>query len=213
MLALSEADIGRPFQDLEISYRPTELRSLIERVKSESRPLRIHAVEYRRGLSEIEFYDILIQPLRGQDRGLRGTALVFIDTTRATHMQQELKRSREDLETAYEELQSTNEELETTNEELQSSIEELETTNEELQSTNEELETTNEELQSGNEELETMNDELRIRSAELGEARGFLEGVIASVAAGVVVLDSDLRVRSWNRGADDLWGLRADEAQ
>jgi two-component system CheB/CheR fusion protein len=122
-----------------------------------------------------------------------------------------VKRNREDLETAYEELQSTNEELETTNEELQSSIEELETTNEELQSTNEELETTNEELQSGNEELETMNEELRIRTSELDEARSFLEGVLGSVGAGVVVLDRDLRVRSWNRGAEDLWGLRAEE--
>ena len=113
---------------------------------------------------------------------------------------------REDLETAYEELQSTNEELETTNEELQSSIEEL-------QSTNEELETTNEELQSGNEELETMNEEMRIRTTEVDEARGFLEGVLSSVAAGVVVLDAEMRVRSWNRGAEELWGLRSQEVR
>ena len=101
--------------------------------------------------------------------------------------------------------------METTNEELQSSIEELETTNEELQSTNEELETTNEELQSGNEELETMNSELRTRTAELDEAKAFLEGVVTSVAAGVVVLDTEARVKSWNRGAVDRWGLRPDE--
>jgi two-component system, chemotaxis family, CheB/CheR fusion protein len=99
------------------------------------------------------------------------------------------------------------------NEELQSSIEELETTNEELQSTNEELETTNEERQSGNEELETMNEEMRVRTSELAEARTFLEGVLSSVAAGVVVLDSDLKVRSWNKGAEELWGLRADEVR
>jgi two-component system CheB/CheR fusion protein len=123
----------------------------------------------------------------------------------------EVKRVREDLETAYEELQSTNEELETTNEELQSSVEELETTNEELQSTNEELETTNEELQSGNEELETMNDEMRIRTEDLNEARAFLTAVLTSIEAGVVVLDHDLKVKSWNRGAVDLWGLRMDE--
>jgi two-component system, chemotaxis family, CheB/CheR fusion protein len=153
----------------------------------------------------------MIQPLFGSDRALRGTALVFIDTTRATQMQRELKRSREDLETAYEELQSTNEELETTNEELQSSIEELETTNEELQSTNEELETTNEELQSGNEELETMNEEMRNRSAELDDARSFLEGILTSVAAAVVVLDATFKVRAWNRGAQEIWGLRIDE--
>jgi two-component system, chemotaxis family, CheB/CheR fusion protein len=109
------------------------------------------------------------------------------------------------------ELQSTNEELETTNEELQSSIEELETTNEELQSTNEELETTNEELSSGNEELETMNEELRTRTTELDETRHFLEGVLASIAAGVVVLDGDEQVQAWNKGSEELWGLRAEE--
>ncbi|MCL6674784.1 PAS domain S-box protein, partial [Streptomyces panaciradicis] len=92
-----------------------------------------------------------------------------------------------------------------------SSIEELETTNEELQSTNEELETTNEELQSGNEELETMNEEMRVRTEELDEARTFLEAVLTSIAAGVVVLDQNLKVKSWNRGAVDLWGLRPDE--
>jgi two-component system CheB/CheR fusion protein len=31
------------------------------------------------------------------------------------------------------------------------------------------------------------------------------------VAAGVVVLDADLTVRSWNKGAEELWGLRAEE--
>jgi len=131
--------------------------------------------------------------------------------TREKMLEEELKRTTEELETAYEELQSTNEELETTNEELQSSIEELETTNEELQSTNEELETTNEELQSGNEELQTMNEEMRIRSAELDEARTFLEGVLTSVAAAVIVLNDNLIVRSWNFGAQDMWGLRPDE--
>jgi two-component system CheB/CheR fusion protein len=138
---------------------------------------------------------------------------MFLDATISTRVQLELKRNRADLDTAHEELQSTNEELETTNEELQSSIEELETTNEELQSTNEELETTNEELQSGNEELETMNEEMRARTSELDEARTFLEGVLFSIAAGVVVLDRSLLVRSWNKGAEELWGLRADEVR
>jgi len=56
-----------------------------------------------------------------------------------------------------------------------------------------------------------MNEEMRVRTAELDEARTFLEGVLSSVAAGVVVLDADLTVRSWNKGAEELWGLRAEE--
>ncbi|MFF0344183.1 CheR family methyltransferase [Kribbella sp. NPDC004875] len=210
---LTSHDIGRPFRDLEVSYRPTELRSLIEQAHSERRAVRVNAVERRLSAEDVQYLDIVVQPLTASDGILVGSSVVFTDTTALTRLQLEVKRNREDLETAYEELQSTNEELETTNEELQSSIEELETTNEELQSTNEELETTNEELQSGNEELETMNEEIRIRSTELDEARTFLEGVLASVAAGVVVLDGELRVRSWNRGAEELWGLRSDEVQ
>jgi two-component system CheB/CheR fusion protein len=210
---LTSHDIGRPFRDLEVSYRPTELRSLIEQAHSERRAVRVNAVERRLSVEDVQYLDIVVQPLTASDGIVVGSSVVFVDTTALTRLQLEVKRNREDLETAYEELQSTNEELETTNEELQSSIEELETTNEELQSTNEELETTNEELQSGNEELETMNEEIRIRSGELDETRTFLEGVLASVAAGVVVLDGDLRVRSWNRGAEELWGLRGDEVQ
>ncbi|MFJ4712142.1 CheR family methyltransferase [Streptomyces sp. NPDC088785] len=208
---LTANDIGRPFQDLEISYRPVELRSLIDQATHERRTLRVNGVERRLG-DEVQFLDILVQPLVASANGQpAATSITFTDVTVTTRLKAEIKRVREDLETAYEELQSTNEELETTNEELQSSIEELETTNEELQSTNEELETTNEELQSGNEELETMNEEMRIRSEELDEARAFLEGVLTSIAAAVVVLDKDLKVKSWNRGAADLWGLRQDE--
>ncbi|ATL29215.1 CheR family methyltransferase [Streptomyces formicae] len=207
---LSTADLGRPFRDLEISYRPVELRSLIDQAMDERRTLRVNRVERRVG-DEVQYVDILIQPLAGTNGTHVATTISFADVTVSTQLKSEVKRVKEDLETAYEELQSTNEELETTNEELQSSIEELETTNEELQSTNEELETTNEELQSGNEELETMNDEMRIRTEELDEAKAFLEAVLTSIAAGVVVLDSELKVKSWNRGAVDLWGLRADE--
>ncbi|OIV36231.1 chemotaxis protein CheR [Mangrovactinospora gilvigrisea] len=212
LFGLSESDEGQPFRDLEVSYRPVELRSLIEQAMRERRTVRVPGAEWR-GETGTRHLDIVVQPLTGPAGTAMATALVFTDVTVTTRLKAELKQAREELETAYEELQSTNEELETTNEELQSSIEELETTNEELQSTNEELETTNEELQSTNEELETINDELRTRSDELDEVREFLEGVMGSIAAAVVVLDSRLRVRSWNTGATELWGLRPDEVR
>ncbi|MGW4849321.1 CheR family methyltransferase [Nocardia brasiliensis] len=211
--SLTSHDIGRPLSELEISYRPVELRSLIEQAKAERRIIRVSSAERKLGPDEVQYFEVHVQPLTASDGTDVGVVINFIDTTMPTRLSLEVKVKREELETAYEELQSTNEELETTNEELQSSIEELETTNEELQSTNEELETTNEELQSGNEELETMNEEMRIRTDELDETRTFLEGVLSSVAACVVVLDDQLRVRSWNRGAEDMWGLRSEEVQ
>jgi two-component system, chemotaxis family, CheB/CheR fusion protein len=213
LFGMSPRDLGRPFHELEISYRPVELRSLIERAHAEHRVIRLNSVERRSGGEDTQYLDIHIHPLWGNDGLSAGVAIIFVDTTLTARLQLEVKRNREELDTAHEELQSANEELETSNEELQSSIEELETTNEELQSTNEELETTNEELRSGNEELETMNEEMRLRTAELDEARIFLEGVLSSVAAGVVVLDAELLVRSWNRGAEELWGLRAEEVR
>ena len=141
-----------------------------------------------------------------------GVSVQFTDVSRQRRLQEEVQRASQELETALEELQSTNEELETTNEELQSTVEELETTNEELQSTNEELETMNEELQSTNEELQTINDEARERGDELGELNAFLESILTSLRSAVAVVDRDLHIRKWSRRAEDMWGLRQDEA-
>src|SRR6266511_4551528 len=210
---LSADDTGRPFQDLEVSYRPVELRSRIQQAYTERRPPPPFEVEWIDAAGDPTFLEVEIVPLLHHDQTLLGASVSFTDVTRSRRFQQELEHANHGLEEAYEELQSTNEELETTNEELQSTVEELETTNEELQSTNEELETMNEELQSTNEELQTMNDELRHRSAELNVSNAFLEAVFTSLRAAVVVVDRDLRVQVWNAGALDLWGVRADEAQ
>jgi two-component system, chemotaxis family, CheB/CheR fusion protein len=209
---LSSADIGRPLQDLEISYRPADLRSTIEQVFAERRPVLLGRVEWSSGPGDDRVLDILVTPVISKGRIL-GSSISFADVTAHRQLQHDLDRSRRELEIAYEELQSTIEELETTNEELQSTNEELETTNEELQSTNEELETMNEELQSVNEELETTNDELRVRGHEVVRANTFLETVLTSLGTGVVVLDGDLCVKVWNETAEDMWGLRPSEAE
>ena len=156
--------------------------------------------------------EVSVTPLLSTDNVAIAASVVFEDVTRYAALQTELEGNRRDLELAYEELQSTIDELETTNEELQSANEELQTTNEELQSTNEELETMNEELQSTNEELETLNDELRERSGELNQVNEFLEAILTSLSLGVAVLDAQQRVQVWNQRAEDLWGLRSDEA-
>lgn len=58
-----------------------------------------------------------------------------------------------------------------------------------------------------------MNDELRQRTHDLNEVNSFLESILVSLRAGVVVVDNELRVQAWNDQAADLWGLRADEVQ
>jgi two-component system CheB/CheR fusion protein len=209
---LSARDIGRLLRDLEISYRPLELRAYLEQAKVERRSARIQDVSWQRPGAETVWFEIHINPLIDADNGLRGVSIVFFDVTATRALLDKVVETNRQLEGAYEELQSTNEELETTNEELQSTVEELETTNEELQSTNEELETMNEELQSTNDELRTINDELGERSVELDEARRFLDSLVNSIGLGMVVVDREMRVMVWNRGCEELWGLRADEA-
>ena len=211
MLGINPRDLGRPFQDLQISYRPVELRSYIDRAYTKREPVFIHDVEFTSPNGEEGFLDIEIHIISENGDALLGVTLNFIDITNQKHMQQELVRVNQELETAMEEIQSTNEELETTNEELQSTVEELETTNEELQSSNEELETMNEELHSSNEELETMNEEFRLRTDDLNQANSFLESILASLESSVVVLNKDMCIQVWNRKTEDLWGLRADE--
>jgi two-component system CheB/CheR fusion protein len=212
LFGLSGRDVGRPFQDLEISYRPVELRSAIEQVVKDQRPLVLEQIVWTDGVDGIDCFDIHVVPLSESGGAAVGVAVTFIDVSLPRRLHDELEHSNRDLETAYEELQSTNEELETTNEELQSTIEELETTNEELQSTNEELETMNAELQSTNEELQTINDELRMRTGELDEANDFLESLLISQVGGLVVIDRDLRISVWNDRSAELWGLRIEEA-
>ena len=222
---LGSHDLGRTIHDLEISYRPVDLRSQLDLIAKEPRAIDLTDVSWRVGDRE-RALEVRLVPLVSDSVRL-GTAITYRDVTDERELTEKLVQSKreleeaheelnstvEELETTNEELQSTNEELETTNEELQSTNEELETTNEELQSTNEELETTNEELQSTNEELETMNDELRSRSFELNNVNTFLDTILATIGFAVVVVDREQRVRIWNSQSRELWGLNADEVE
>ena len=185
MLVLTPRDIGRRFSDLEVSYRPAELRSCIEQAHAERRVISLRDVEQRLPNGEVQRLDVQVTPLMDNGGGVLGVSVTFNDTT-AHH------RLRADLE-------HTNEELQSANEELQSASEELETTNEELQSTNE--------------ELETINEELRHRTDELNRVNLYLESILGSLRVGVVVLDRDLNISVWNQRAEDLWGLRPVEVE
>jgi two-component system, chemotaxis family, CheB/CheR fusion protein len=212
IFGLSARDIGRLLRDLEVSYRPVELRAYLEQAKVERRSARIQDVEWQRPGAETVWFEIHVNPLVDAENGLLGVSIVYFDVTATRDLLDKVVQTNRQLEAAYEELQSTNEELETTNEELQSTVEELETTNEELQSTNEELETMNEELQSTNDELHTINEMLRERSMELDDTKKFLDSLIDSIRVGMVVVDREMKIVLWNRGCEELWGLRSDEA-
>jgi two-component system CheB/CheR fusion protein len=206
LFGVSSRDIGRPFRDLDLSYRPVELRPLIEQSTRERRALVVTDVGYHAATGHEVVLDVQINPLTDAS-GPVGVNLIFREMTGAKKLRDDLEHTHRQLEAAYEELQSTNEELETTNEELYSTVEELETTNEELQSTIAELETMNGELQSTNDVLKNTNDQLWISTNALALA----ESVLAGLPAGIAVLDRDLRIQLWNDRSEDLWGLRPGE--
>src|SRR5262249_5541420 len=212
LFSLSARDTGRAFEELDIAHRPLELRPLIDEAFTKRRPTTVAKVERNESDGTIRYLDVQVMPLVESDGLPLAVQISYTDVTHESTLRDELQKTHSELETAYEELQSTNEELETTNEELQSTVEELETTNEELQSSNEELETMNEELQSSNEELQTLNDELKLRTEDLNESNDFLESILGSMEAAVVVIDEHEAVQIWSRKAEQLWGMRADEA-
>ncbi len=207
LFRLLPASINRPFHDLELSYRPVELRSLITKAHVERRRIGVRSVEWTRGTNDSRWLEAQITPLYGAAGESLGTTVAFMDITEQQRLQHQLELSTLQLQSAYQQLQSANEELETTNEELQSTVEELETTNEELQSTNEELETMNEELQSTNEELTAVNDMARQYTGELDIANELLQSISAGLGHRIIVLDRNLRIKLWNEGVRDLLGI------
>jgi two-component system, chemotaxis family, CheB/CheR fusion protein len=204
LLELPIGDVGRLLKDLEISYKPVDLRTPIETVTRERRPTTLEGIRVKRPDGMTAVFDIQVAPLVDDDGAVVGVAAQYLDVTAATQLRSDLGRLRQ-------EVQSTKEELETTNEELQSTVEELETTNEELQSTNEELETLNEELESTNSELQSINSDLNLRQLEVGRLNKLLLAVTGNIEVGAAVLDRSGRVQVWNERAADLWGVRSDE--
>ncbi len=197
MFSLGLNDFGRPLQDLELSYRPVELRSHLDTLDRELRSIEIKAVHWH-GSEGNRLVDVRLVPLLADGASV-GTSITYLDVTDTHRLEEQLAGSKRELEQAYEELQST--------------VEELETTNEELRSINEVLGTTNEELQSTNAELETMNEELRHRTEEVNNVNSFLDAILSTIGLAVAVIDRNQRVQIWNSKARELWGMTPEEAE
>jgi two-component system, chemotaxis family, CheB/CheR fusion protein len=214
--ALFGQDVGRPFEDLDISSNPVDLRSAVEQVRKEQRPLVLEGVAWPSSRRPVDCLDVHVVPLAGAGTDdvtvAVAVAVVFVDVSLSRRLQEELEVTKRNLEAAYDELRLSNERLERANDQLPSTIAEMETTNEELQSTNEELGATNAELQSVSEELQAISDELRARTTELERVNEFLESMLVSQRGGLIVVDRDLRISVWNDSSAELWGLRTDEA-
>ena len=66
---VSTGDIGRPLQDLEVSYKPVELRSCIERATAERQAVNVRDVEWAGEEESLAAVDIL---------GLQAKSLIVV---------------------------------------------------------------------------------------------------------------------------------------
>jgi len=192
---------------------PLELRAAIQKVETEGKPVIKTGIQVNSGESVREV-TIEVRPLHSP-AGDRYFLVLFREgrEVSATEPVADSRQDREtmglksELEQVNAQLQEIIEQNEENEQELRAANEEVQSTNEELQSTNEELETAKEELQATNEELTTLNEELQNRNLELGRANNDLTNVIDNVTIPMVILGSDLRIRRFTPGAEDILSL------
>ncbi len=135
-----------------------------------------------------------------------GTMLLILRETGAFQPASDLDLMEMDV--GGDHVEALEEELLRTRYKLRSTVEELETTNEELKSSNEEMMSMNEELQSTNEELSTVNDELKTKVEQLTIANADLRNFFESTDLAVIVLDRELKVRSYTSAATSIFPLQ-----
>ncbi len=66
LFGLRRQDLGRRFSDLELSYRPVELRSAIEKATTERAPVAFAGVTWSRAADDERRLDIRVLPLSGE---------------------------------------------------------------------------------------------------------------------------------------------------
>ena len=186
----------------------TQLPGAIRRIQRTEHPVLLSgSTRSKSGGTDVEI--LPVRNASGEKEGLR-YLVAFQQTplkttvakTRAAHsqLQQELRTTQGDLQSAVSQLKSSNEELRASHEETMS-------INEELQSMNEELESSKEELQSVNEELNTVNTQLQSKVGELEVANTDLRNLLASNEVATVCLDRALRIKWFTPAAHRLFNL------
>lgn len=136
-----------------------------------------------------------------------GAAETAADTGDNDILVTRIRELERDLRLTDESLQYVTERLETSGEELQASNEELQASNEELQAANEELQASNEELHAVNEELVSVSSEHERKIELLSELNRDTELAFSVMGAGVLVLDSDLRIRRFTQQCAEILNL------
>jgi two-component system CheB/CheR fusion protein len=200
-----------------------ELRGLITRAKKEGIPVKKEGVRLSQNGSEKEIA-VEVVPVKSPVKDFY--YLILFKDGQATTMtdknvhnkakdskDEHIAKLEQQLNEAREYMRTMSEEFETTREELQSANEEVLSSNEELQSINEEMETSKEELQSTNEELVTINEQLQQRNNDLKEVSDFSKAIVETINEPLLVLTSDMRVRTANKAFYSLFKTNIDRIE
>jgi two-component system, chemotaxis family, CheB/CheR fusion protein len=160
--------------------------------------------------------DLAVRPL-GEPEALRGMFLVVFSDVAAVPATNVPKHGRwvaqlVQLAELQRKVRQLHEELRSTREDMQTSQEELRSANEELQSTNEELTTSKEEMQSMNEELQTVNGEMQAKLDELSRANNDMKNLLNSTEIATLFLDRAMRFRRFTPQATRVMKLMSRDA-
>ncbi|MFN6964374.1 MAG: PAS domain S-box protein [Pyrinomonadaceae bacterium] len=212
---------GEPSSNLLRLIRPElrlEARTALFQAAQQQTNVEVQGLKVRIG-DQDETIDLLIRPVLGENDIARGFILVIFRPAAsdgrsgaarpedyvapepvARQLEEELIRSRTQLQAALEQAEVQAEELRASNEELQAM-------NEELRSSAEELETSKEELQSINKELTTVNQELKVNIEELSHTNNNFQNLVNSIDIGTIFLDRSLRVNLFSPAAREVFNL------
>ena len=215
-----EAASGLPNRQLLTMARRglrLDLRTLMREAVESNRTIVRGGVPVEAEDGRVQMVTITVEPLN--DRGDEPLYLVlFTDEGPTVSREEAAARAlssrdgasvqlEEELRETRDRLQSLVEEYETALEELKSSNEELQSVNEEFQSTNEELEASKEELQSVNEELHTVNAELLGKVDALDRSNADLQNLFDSTNVATVFLDQRLAIRNYTPAISALFNI------
>lgn len=209
---------GEPTTDLTRLVKP----GLMAPLKAAIRKARLQGAQVRetglrlRDAGEVRNVDLRVVPMRDPNGNEQCFLVLFDQPDRNTSGRQVRRKQKpsKKAKTVDEEVQRMAEELRGTRDYLQSIIEsqeaateELRSANEEAQATNEELDTAKEELQASNEELNTVNDELRSRNLEQSTLNSDLRKLLESINVPLVMVGRNLQIRWFTPPMETLLNL------
>ena len=166
----------------------------------------INVIPFPTGAVEKNYFLVLFQDeppipvIPAVDNGKVNSNILEGESLEIARLQEELKITKDHLQSIVQEHQAANQDLRAANEEILSN-------NEELQSTNEELETAKEEIQATNEELNTINDELQRRNVESTQVSNDLQNLLGTINIPILMVGGDLRIRRFTPAIETIFNL------